>query len=223
MKDIYRNKYSNKYNMDLEKNPRIKIMVKLINELKLKNKNILDIGCYDGTLLSQIKNNNLFGIEASDWAVQKCQQKNINCQKFYWNDHDKIPFQDNFFDVIIAGEIIEHIFDTDFFLEEIKRILKPNSPLFVSTPNIASLGRRLMLLFGLNPFIETSASQENSGHIRYFTFKSLERLFKKHGLKIIKSKSDLINFSNNKNVNSKCLAKIFPALGQSIIVLARKK
>ena len=40
-------------------------------------------------------------------------------------------------DLVIALEIIEHLFDTDFFLNEIHRILKPEGLLILSTPNLA--------------------------------------------------------------------------------------
>jgi len=42
------------------------------------------------------------------------------------------------YDVIIASEIIEHVLDTDFFIEELKRILKPNERIIIATPNIHS-------------------------------------------------------------------------------------
>jgi 2-polyprenyl-3-methyl-5-hydroxy-6-metoxy-1,4-benzoquinol methylase len=226
MKNIYSGFYKNpKRRLNLVDNPRIKIMVNIVNSLNLDNKNILDIGCYDGTFLSLIrnKNNDFYGIEASEYGIKEAIKKGVKMKNFYFNDIDKIPFKSDFFNLIIAGEIIEHIYDTDFFLKEIFRLLKKDGFLLISTPNIASLGRRIMLLFGLNPIIEISPNQQDSsGHIRYFTFRALEEILAKHGFKILTKKSDVVNFSFTGKLKSKLLAKLFPQIGQSIIYLAIK-
>jgi len=223
MKNIYQKMYHTNRQLGLKTNKRIEIMADIINSLKLNRANILDIGCYDGTLLSLIKNkkNNLYGLDASDYAVEKCRRKKIKIKQFFLNGQEKIPFKSSFFDLIIVGEIIEHIYDTDFFLEEISRLLKPNGYLLISTPNIASLGRRLLLLLGISPLIEISPNQKNSsGHIRYFTFQTLRKLLEEHKFSVLLKKSDVVNFNSCGSINSKILSQTFPSLGQSIIYLA---
>jgi len=225
MKNIYQKIYSDRKNLgDLAKSPRVRIMLDTINELNLQGENILDVGCYDGTLLSQIKNrnNNFFGIEASEWAAQKAREEEIDVQNIFFDGKSKLPYLDNFFDLVVAGEIIEHVFDTDYFLEEIRRVMKPGGKLLISTPNIASLGRRLMLFFGLNPIIEISPHDaDSSGHIRYFTFAMLRTLIEKHKFEIVSEKTDYVNFSKNGKVKSVWLSKMLPKLGSSIIFLAK--
>jgi methionine biosynthesis protein MetW len=224
--NIYKELYSDRKNLgELRNNLRIKKMVSMVDKMQLESKNILDIGCYDGTFLSLIKNrkNNFYGLEASDWGFHKSLEKGIGVQKYFFDNLTALPYRDKFFDLVIAGEIIEHIFDTDFFLKEIHRILKLKGKLIISTPNVASLGRRLLLLFGLNPIIEVSPNElDSSGHIHYFTFDSLKNLLEKHNFEIIKSQSDCVNFSKSGKIKSALLAEICPTLGASIIYLARK-
>jgi 2-polyprenyl-3-methyl-5-hydroxy-6-metoxy-1,4-benzoquinol methylase len=226
MKNIYKNLYGDDTNSgNLGSTLRIKIMLEMANNLQLTNKNILDIGCHNGIFLSLIKNrnNNFYGLDANDWAVSESEKKDLNIRQFFFDDKTKLPFENEFFDVVIAGEIIEHIFDTDFFLEEISRVMKPGGKLLISTPNVASLGRRLLLFFGANPIIELSPNEANSvGHIRYFTRKTLEKILAKHGLKTTSFHSDCIIFSRNGKLKSEILAKVFPKLGSSIICLSEK-
>lgn len=217
--------YEIKGKPDLLANHRIKVMIDIVNKLEINKKNILDIGCFDGTFLSLIKNrnNNFHGLDASDYAITTSKKKSIYVKQFFFDDVTKMPYPGDYFDLIIAGEIIEHIYDTDFFLEEVKRLLKRQGFFLISTPNIASLGRRLMLLSGLSPIIEISPNEIDSpGHIRYFTFKTLKWLLEKHGFKIFLMKSDVLNLSFDGKLKSLAIPKFFPTIGQSIIYLCKK-
>ncbi len=225
VRNIYQKIYSDKKNLgNLAENVRIQKMAAILNEMNPEHKNILDIGCYDGTLLTLIKNrnNNFYGLEASDWGVRRSREKEIEVRQYFFDGSGRLPYGDNFFGVVVAGEIIEHIFDTDYFIEEIHRILKPGGKLLLSTPNVASLGRRLMLLAGRNPILETSPNEpDSSGHIRYFTFESLKKLLEKNNLAAVEFRSDVVNFSADGKIKSRLLANIFPQLGASIICLAK--
>ena len=212
------NNYYYKNNKNYKKlDQRLKIMANLVD----KNQKILDLGCGTGTLIKLLtkKNKEVEGIDISKKVVKIGQKKGLKIKVA--DLHKTFPYPKKHFDTITAGEIIEHIYDTDFFLEEISRVLKPNGYLILSTPNIATLGRRLMLLFGINPLIDTCL-ENSAGHIRYFTKKSLEELLLKHGFKIIIFTSDSINFTNSGKFKSQTLAKLFPKLGARIIIKAIK-
>ena len=212
-------------NVSLAKSRRVQIIAGLINQMNLQGKKIMDIGCYDGAQLELIKNRNnaFYGIEASDYGFNKCRDKGINVNNFFFDDKTPLPYENEMFNLVIAGEIIEHIYDTDFFLSEIRRVLNGNGSLLISTPNIASFGRRILLLLGKSPLIENSPNEEGScGHIRYFTFETLKNILNKHGFEIVKSFSDETNFSASGKLRSYILARIFPSVGRSIIYLCKK-
>lgn len=186
---------------------------------------VLDLGCFDGTIGEiLIKNGNeVYGIDASKKAVKLACEKGIKAK--VGNIEEKFDFEDNFFDIVVAAEVIEHVLDTDFFIDEIKRVLKPNGFLVLSTPNVASLGRRILLFFGKNPYFEASfgfPSYASAGHIRFFTKSLLLSYLRYKGFEIVKCMSDVVNFSFSGRIWSKLLADIFPTLGRSLIVKARK-
>jgi len=112
-----------------------------------------DLGCLSGMATAMyaatgIKTLHAFDISQS--SLDRVRSKGF--KGFYWDaDGGQCPMPDNTYDLLIAGEIIEHLVDTDRFAEEARRILKPGGHLILSTPNLASWYNRFRLLRGLVP------------------------------------------------------------------------
>lgn len=86
------------------------------------------------------------------------------------------------FDVVLAGDVLEHLLDPDRVLLQALSLLAPNGRVVISLPNIAHADVRLSLLegrFDYNPWGLLDAT-----HIRFFTYKSLQELVKRAGLVI---------------------------------------
>ncbi|MFA6518457.1 MAG: methyltransferase domain-containing protein [Candidatus Shapirobacteria bacterium] len=216
LKQLHFNDFQYQSSVLSHTNHRLNIMLQFSGN----NQRVLDLGCGIGYFMEmlQTKHSKVFGVDISKKALLTAKRKGLNVIQS--NFESKLPFDDNQFDVVTAGEIIEHLYNTSLFLAEIRRILKKNGTLIMSTPNVASLGRRLMLLFGVSPFLETELSKTDAGHVRYFTKKSLLSLLTKNKFKPVRHTSDSINFNNklDSKLRSKTLAKVFPTLGASIIV-----
>ena len=117
----------------------------------------------------------------------------------------KFPFPNNYFDVISGNQIIEHIENTDNFLSEIKRVLKPTGYAVISTENLSSWHNIAALLLGWQPFSTTTLSQKGPignplarltvpippkhSHVKAFTYFGLKNLFEKHGFVVESYKS----------------------------------
>ena len=215
-------KYSDKKWSKLSKPEivRIKKAVALISN----GKNVLDVGAYNGNISKLIKEqgNSVSATDAADRFLKNFSDAGIEFRK---SDLEKeLPFRSSSFDVVFAGEVIEHLVDTDNFLDEIFRVLKKDGFLVLTTPNIASAARRLLLLLGKNPHLEVSyefPSKIVAGHLRYFTFNLLEKFLEYHKFTVEVRMSDVVNLTNN--LSSEFLANMFPTLGRSIIVKATKK
>ena len=200
------------------------VRIETIVRLAGRGRRILDVGCYDGHIGKLLLNNGneVYGVDFSQGAVSLASAKGIRAIMADIEE-DSLPFEKGFFDCIIAAEIIEHIIDTDSFLEKLKALLVDKGDLIITTPNLATLGRRLMLLCGKNPLIEVSCQGEAAGHIRYFVKESLFDLLDKHGLEIDGFFSDGINFDSKGKLFLRWPARILPSFGKTLIVKAKKR
>lgn len=192
-------------------------------ELVGKNKSVLDIGCGYGFLTLPIRENNnqVEVIETTDNAVKEMKKHGFTVHELDLNSNWSFDINQKY-DTVVCTEVIEHLFDTDNLIKNIYKILNQKGELIISTPNVASFGRRIMLLLGINPILEFTSRSHDAGHIRYFTFKNMEELLKEHGFEIVKKTSDYINFDAKGLISSIFLARLFPNFGRSIIIKAKK-
>jgi 2-polyprenyl-3-methyl-5-hydroxy-6-metoxy-1,4-benzoquinol methylase len=86
------------------------------------------------------------------------------------------------FDVVLCGDVLEHLKDPGAVLQKVQRHLAPNGYLVVSIPNIAHGSVRLSLMEGR--FVYTSCGLLDATHLRFFTLASIVALFNDNGLQI---------------------------------------
>lgn len=208
------------------------LRLSLIPEKKLEK--ILDVGCGGGELTKKIKERTCaetYGVDISSKNCQIAKRKGIITKEADLND--KIPFTDKFFDLVFAGDVIEHLVNPDKFLKEVKRVLKEKGILIVITPNLASWHNRILLLFGIMPY-GLEASTENIkigfrffkrimvhkpvGHLRGFTLAALKDLLTYHGFTVEKA----IGKSVVSLPRVFKLFNFFPSLSSYVIVRAKK-
>ena len=96
-----------------------------------KKGKLLDIGCGRGTHSKGFKRCGL-KVSGIDKLNEAAANKTCDLEK------DKIPYRDNYFDFVFTKSVIEHIHNTDNFLEEIYRVLKPSGKAVIITPDWAS-------------------------------------------------------------------------------------
>lgn len=173
---------------------------------------ILDVGCGNGNFSVLLKKacntKEVYGIEISEKGVELAGRNGVKCHQLDIDEED-FPFEDDYFDAIFAGEVIEHLYDPDHFLDEVYRVLKPNGIFVLTTPNLASIHNRIALLFGFQPFsmnpshrfrvghitdsFRLHASNPDEGvkretdHIHLFTYKALRAILERYNFEIIKA------------------------------------
>jgi SAM-dependent methyltransferase len=94
----------------------------------------IGIGGEGGLVLALKDTNDVYGLDASATAVEGCTRLGIRTQLF---DADRIPipYPEDHFDIVMAFEMMEHLSNPQFAIEEIRRALKPGGRLIVSTPS----------------------------------------------------------------------------------------
>jgi len=131
-----------------------------------KDKTVLDFGCGSGygVYLLSLVSKEAFGVDTDKNVISECVKnyKQNNLSFLIIESKKKTKFEDRFFDLITSFQVIEHIQDVARYLIELKRILKEDGVIFITTPN-----RKYRLL----PFQKPS----NPEHIREYNLKALKR------------------------------------------------
>jgi SAM-dependent methyltransferase len=105
----------------------------------VRNITVLDLAAGHGAFTKDLYEAG-FKVEACDLFPENFYFDQVKCRKA---DVTKpLPYDDNYFDSVVAMEIAEHITDHQTFFREIQGVLKPKGKLLVSTPNILSLKSR---------------------------------------------------------------------------------
>jgi SAM-dependent methyltransferase len=113
-------------------------------------KRVLDVGCRAGALTrAYLEGNEVVGIDVDREALDEAATLGIET---LWADAQRpLPFADASFDVVVAGEVLEHLVDPRAFMGEALRVLRSGGTIVGSVPNVFRLKNRLRFLLGRNP------------------------------------------------------------------------
>jgi SAM-dependent methyltransferase len=186
----------------ISNSPRLAKVISLVKKYTTGVTRALDIGCGGNFIIdlqNKLKIAEVFGVDISKKAVALAMARGVNARVVDVSN-EPLPYPDCYFDFVYCGQVIEHIYDTDHLLDEIKRVLKIGGISIIDTPNLASWYNRLALLMGFQPFgmdvslkynvgkffqLSTEYKEGVGGHIRLFTKRSLEKLLRLHNFEII--------------------------------------
>ena len=164
---------------------------------------ILDIGCGDGCItkiITKEKKLEPYGIEIVESNISKARKRGIKVMKCDLQ-REELPFEKSSFDIVYAGEILEHLAVPEELVEEVRRVLKRDGIFIVTVPNIASWYNRILLCFGFVPYWIESGTKKAygtpygvvSGHLKAFTIGSLREMVEEHGFRVEKIKASSVD------------------------------
>lgn len=149
--------------------------IQIINEKfgGLQGKDVLEIGCATGDLLSKIKKAgaNAKGLEISEFAADMARKRGFEVITGTIEDYSKIGYDK--VDIILVLEVIEHVLSPTRFIQHCTDLLKPTGLLILSTPNYTCTKR-----FGKD-WLGFKTSFE---HMYFFSEKSIEKMVEKFNM-----------------------------------------
>lgn len=147
---------------------------------------ILDVGCGAGrfgALLAASSNAEVWGVEPEVLAADEA-KANLH-RVLVGSFPDAVSLPEHFFDVVVFNDVLEHMIDPRNALEAAKTLLAPGGVVVASIPNIRYLPVLYRLVVqGDWKYQESGALDET--HLRFFTRKSAERLFRDAGFSILR-------------------------------------
>jgi ubiquinone/menaquinone biosynthesis C-methylase UbiE len=179
--------------------PSVKELIgKVMDRIDRQGGTILYIACGTGICTRSVAKiaTKIFGIDISQRILEQAKKltekeglTNIYLSKA---DAEKLPFSDNYFDEICSSGALHYFTNTYKALKEMRRVLKPNSPLVVMT-----LIRRRFLKYKI---VYEHLKEDHGAHV--FKFNALMRLLEEVGFKNISSEvyGSMLLFSAMKKI-----------------------
>lgn len=143
---------------------------------------VLEVGCSSGYVTEQLvrNGNKVTGIELDASALEQAmpfldEGLHLDLDTARASDHVRGPF-----DVIVLGDVLEHLRDPLTALTDLTTLLAPDGRFVISVPHVAHVDVRLMLLEGSWRYERDGLLDET--HLRWFTRESLGNLLSAAGL-----------------------------------------
>jgi 2-polyprenyl-3-methyl-5-hydroxy-6-metoxy-1,4-benzoquinol methylase len=161
----------------------------IIAFVPINTKTILDIGCGQGSFLMLIKEK----IGAETWGVEMVKEMAEYAKKkadyVFVGQIEKIfsSIPDGYFDCICFNDVLEHLIEPTEVLKMMRQKLSENGIIIASIPNVRYfLNIRNLLIY--KDWEYTNSGILDATHLRFFTQKSMKRMFENAGYKLILQK-----------------------------------
>lgn len=180
--DETRHKYE--YQIDVTADTAPARVVRIVGE----NKRVLEIGAGPGSitkLLFEVGNCRVTALEVDSQAIIKLAPY---CERVFQADLNHLQWQNKIeqgerFDVLVAADVLEHLYDPVYVLTGMKDFLNENGYIVVSLPHIGHAAIHACLLE--EDFEYRDWGLLDRTHIRFFGIKNIQKLFEDAGWKII--------------------------------------
>jgi 2-polyprenyl-3-methyl-5-hydroxy-6-metoxy-1,4-benzoquinol methylase len=138
------------------------------------SRRVLDVGCGEGLLAAELARAgvSVVGVDVAEEPLRRGRSRYPSLDLRIVPSEDTWPLPDASFDVVWAGETIEHVADTPGWLAEVRRLLRPGGSLLLSTPAHGLLARLWLALSG-RAF--DAHFDPRADHLRFYTRRTLRR------------------------------------------------
>ena len=145
---------------------------------------VLDIGCSSGYLARPLAASgaSVVGIELDPDAADAAR---TICDAVLVGDVEsmELPLEPGSFDVVLCGDVVEHLREPERTLSRLRPFLRPEGRLVLTTPNVANWAMRLSLLGGRWRYTDRGILDRTHTHL--FTRKSLVETVTRAGYRVV--------------------------------------
>ena len=149
-----------------------------------EGKRVLDIGCSSGYLARPLvaRGSTVVGIERDPVAAEEAR---AICAEVLVGDAETmdLPFEPGSFDVVLCGDLVEHLRDPERFLARVRPLVREDGRLVLTTPNVANWAIRLSLLAGRWRYTDRGILDRTHTHL--FTRNTLNETVTQAGYRVV--------------------------------------
>jgi 2-polyprenyl-3-methyl-5-hydroxy-6-metoxy-1,4-benzoquinol methylase len=148
---------------------------------------ILDVGCNTGSFgrsLKAVRTVEVWGVEPDLLSAATAKERLDHVVADYFQPSNPIP--DRYFDLVTFNDSLEHMIDPAHALELSKQKLRPSGRVHCCVPNMRYIENLEHLICDGDWRYEEAGIRDRT-HLRFFTEKSIIRLFRDTGFRILKT------------------------------------
>jgi 2-polyprenyl-3-methyl-5-hydroxy-6-metoxy-1,4-benzoquinol methylase len=129
---------------------------------------VLDLGCGDGPFIPALleAGADVTGADIAEGALERARRRAPEARYVRIEPHGPWPFGDGEFELVWASEVLEHVADTERWINEVRRVLAPGGSLLVTTPSVGALAE---------------PPDPRGQHLRFYSVRSLRGLLEDMG------------------------------------------
>jgi 2-polyprenyl-3-methyl-5-hydroxy-6-metoxy-1,4-benzoquinol methylase len=141
---------------------------------------VLDVGCGEGYFAAALASRGaeVVAVDVAGEALRRARARHPSLDTRLVEPEAPLSLDDSSFDIVWAGETIEHVADTSQWLSELRRVLRSGGLLLLSTPDHGPLSR---LRLGLSRGAFEAHFDPRSDHLRFYTRRRLAELLADFG------------------------------------------
>jgi 2-polyprenyl-3-methyl-5-hydroxy-6-metoxy-1,4-benzoquinol methylase len=146
---------------------------------------VLDVGCGTGEISLKISEigHNPVGLDFSKVALDVAKSQGVNCT---WCDLDTgINQPSSSFDIVWAGDVVEHVFDPIGLISEVDRVLNKEGLFLFSIPYDLHIANRIRSLFGISYQEPIYKALRQCKHHTFFTDSLAEYMLKENNFEVL--------------------------------------
>jgi 2-polyprenyl-3-methyl-5-hydroxy-6-metoxy-1,4-benzoquinol methylase len=160
-----------------------------LRESAAPGRRVLDVGCGEGAFAAELMRAgaDVVAVDVAQEPLRRARRRHPELDLRLLDGESRWAFDEASFDLVWAGEVIEHVADTAGWLSELRRVLRSGGVLALTTP---AVGRRELIRAALSRRAFAEQFDPRSDHLRFYSPATLRSLLEGFGFEQIAIRSE---------------------------------